>query len=119
MDEPEAQTVLLPGNAGAVEVLAKFFRALGDPNRLRLLEFLLDEEHSAGECVTYVGLSQGRVSSHLACLTSCGFVSVRREGRYAYFKVTDPRVAELVVLARNIAAGNAAELAACFRIDGG
>lgn len=118
MDQAEAPGTVLPGNAGAIEVLAKFFRALGDPSRLRLLEFLLHEEHSAGECVTHVGLSQGRVSSHLACLANCGFVSVRRQGRFAYFKVTDPRVAELVTLARNVAAANAAEVAACLRVDG-
>lgn len=117
MREPSKLSGLLPANAGAVEVLAKFFRALGDPSRLRLLEFLLHEEHSAGECVAHVGLSQGRVSSHLACLVGCGFVEGRRQGRYTYFKVTDHRVAELVILARTLAADNATELAACFRID--
>jgi len=42
------------------EVVAKFFRALGDPTRLRLLEFLLDDEHTVTDCVAVAGLSQGR-----------------------------------------------------------
>ncbi|WP_205669062.1 ArsR/SmtB family transcription factor [Amycolatopsis suaedae] len=97
-------------------MVAKFFRALSDPVRLRLLEFLLHDEHTVTECVTHVGLSQGRVSTHLGCLADCGYVEVRREGRFAYYRVGDPRVAELVLLARSLAADNATALAACMRI---
>jgi DNA-binding transcriptional ArsR family regulator len=111
--EPAA---LLPTEASGVEMVAKFFRALGDPVRLRLLEFLLHEEHTVSECVAHIGLSQGRVSTHLACLSDCGYVQVRRQGRFAHYRVSDPRVAELVLLARSLAADNAAALAACMRI---
>ncbi|TAM83693.1 MAG: ArsR family transcriptional regulator, partial [Jatrophihabitans sp.] len=112
----DASLAFLPETDSGVEVVAKFFRALADPTRLRLLEFLLTDEHTVGECVEYAGLSQGRVSSHLACLAVCGYVQVRRAGRFAHYKVTDPRVAELVLLARSLAADNAAALAACVRI---
>lgn len=108
---------LLPVEPNGVEMVAKFFRALGDPVRLRLLEYLLDAEHTVTECVSHIGLSQGRVSTHLACLADCGYVQVRREGRFAHYKATDPRVAELVLLARSLAADNAAALAACMRIS--
>lgn len=108
-----APAALLPEAAGGVEVLARFFRALGDPARLRLLEFLLDGEHTVTECVRRIGLSQGRVSSHLACLADCGYVEGRREGRFTRYKVADPRVADLVVLARSMAADNAVALADC------
>ena len=108
--------LLLPVPGAGVEVVAKFFRALGDPARLRLLEFLLPAEHTVTECVAHIGLSQGRVSAHLACLADCGYVQPRREGRFAYYKVADPRVADLVTLARSLAADNAAALADCVRI---
>lgn len=108
---------LLPDTDDGVSVVAKFFRALGDPSRLRLLEFLLDGEHTVGECVEQVGLAQGRVSAHLACLADCGYVQARREGRKAFYKVADPRVAQLVLLAHALAADNACALAACMRID--
>jgi DNA-binding transcriptional ArsR family regulator len=101
---------------GTVDTVAKFFRALADPTRLRLLEFLLREEHTVSECVAVAGLSQGRVSTHLACLSDCGYVQVRRQGRFAYYTVADPRVAELVLLAHVLVADNAAALAACTRI---
>ena len=106
----------LPETDSGVEVVAKFFRALGDPGRLRLLEFLLSTEHTVTECVAHLGLVQSRVSSHLACLSDCGYVQVRREGRFAHYKVADPRVADLVMLARSLAADNAAALADCVRI---
>ncbi|GAB3394189.1 winged helix-turn-helix transcriptional regulator [Amycolatopsis echigonensis] len=114
LPEPAA---LLPTEPAGVEMVAKFFRALGDPARLRLLEFLLHEEHTVTECVAHIGLSQGRVSTHLGCLSDCGYVQLRREGRFAYYRVTDPRVAELVMLARALVADNASALAACLRID--
>ena len=118
MPEARATTAaLLPVDSGGVQVVAKFFRALGDPVRLRLLEFLLSAEHTVTECVAQVGLSQGRVSSHLSCLADCGYVTLRRAGRFSYYRVADPRVADLVLLARALAAENTASLASCVRID--
>ena len=80
MTEVSAQVRLLPTTVGGVDTVAKFFRALGDPTRLRLLEFLLHDEHTVTECVAHVGLSQSRVSTHLSCLADCGYVQVRRTG---------------------------------------
>jgi ArsR family transcriptional regulator, cadmium/lead-responsive transcriptional repressor len=115
--EPKAAPAsLLPVEAPMVDTVAKFFRALGDPTRLRLLEFLLDDEHTVSECVAHVGLSQGRVSVHLACLADCGYVACRRAGRNAFYRVADPRVADLVVLAHALAADNSCALQACQRI---
>jgi DNA-binding transcriptional ArsR family regulator len=110
---------LLPAGDDGVALVAKFFRALSDPTRLRLLELLLHQEHTVGECVARIGLAQGRVSSHLACLADCGYVLARRSGRRTFYRVADPRVAELVLLARSLAADNSAALAECVRIPAG
>ena len=110
-------TALIATNLGGRQVLAKFFRALGDPTRPVLLEFLVHDEHTVSECVQAAGLSQGRVSSHLGCLADCGYVVARREGRHTYYRVIDPRVADLVLLARSLAAENTAAIAASARID--
>jgi DNA-binding transcriptional ArsR family regulator len=117
MSTARRSVTLLPSEFTGVAVIAKFFRGLGDPTRLRLLEFVLHEEKTVSECVAHVGLAQSRVSTHLGCLADCGFVQVRREGRYAYYRVADPRVAELVMLARSLSADNAAALTECIRID--
>ncbi len=57
------------------------------------------------------------MSTHLGCLADCGFVSVRRDGRFAFYSVADPRVAELMMLARSLSAENARAVAECLRID--
>ena len=117
MSEKRRAATLLPSEPAGRAVIAKLFRARGDPTRLRLLEFVLHEEKSVSACVEHVGLAQGRVSTHLACLADCGFVQVRREGRFAFYRVVDPRVAELVLLGRALSADNVAALSACMRID--
>lgn len=118
MAEPlPMSTGLLPDNDAGIGVLAKFFGGLGDVTRLRLLEFVLPAEHSVSECVAHVGLSQGRVSTHLRCLADCGYVQVRRAGRHAYYRVADPRVAQLVRLAQSLAARNGGALATCLSLD--
>jgi DNA-binding transcriptional ArsR family regulator len=118
MTDSRRTATLLPADPTGRAVIAKFFRTLGDPTRLRLLEFVLHEEKTVTQCVEHVGLAQGRVSTHLACLADCGFVQVRREGRYTHYRVVDPRVAELVLLARSLSADNVAALSDCMRIDG-
>ena len=117
MTDERRTTTLLPPEPAGRAVIAKLFRALGDPNRLRLLEFVLHEEKSVSECVEHIGLAQGRVSTHLSCLADCGFVDVRRDGRFTRYKVADPRVADLVMLARAVSADNVAVLSECMRID--
>jgi DNA-binding transcriptional ArsR family regulator len=105
-----------PGGT-ALELVAKFFRALGDPTRLDLLVFLAGRGEATGsECVERAGLSQGRVSAHLACLVSCGLVTMSRHGRYAYYKVTDERVSELVAVGTDMTAEHAASIAACLKV---
>lgn len=118
MTDTSRTQALLPTEPAGRAVIAKLFRALGDPTRLRLLEFVLHEEKTVSQCVEHVGLAQGRVSTHLACLADCGFVQLRRDGRFAHYRVVDPRVAELVLLARALSADNIAALSECMRIDG-
>ena len=70
-ETPHPSPTLLPATANGVEMVAKFFRALGDPARLRLLEFLLNEEHTVSECIAHIGLSQGRISTHYRTAVMC------------------------------------------------
>lgn len=98
-----------------VELLAKFYRGLGDPTRLRILEHLLDGEKSVGELVNLIGSPQGRISSHLACLRQCGFAVVRNSGRNAYYRVVDQRVARILRLGESMVQDNAERIFACTR----
>lgn len=115
MSEEEA-----PG-AGALDVdaadlYARFFRALGDPTRVRLLHVLLDAptgERSVSDLIAAVGAPQSRVSTHLGCLRWCGLVQTRREGKQVYYRVGDPRVRELLTVAGAVLRDHAAGVASC------
>lgn len=107
----------VPNDPAGREQLARFYRALGDPTRLVLLAFCAGAERTGNECVGAAKLSQSRVSAHLACLVSCGLVSVRRCGRFAYYQVTDPKVAELVSVGTGIVTDHAESIAACTKVS--
>jgi DNA-binding transcriptional ArsR family regulator len=108
----------LPAAPLETDLVAKYFRGLGDPIRLRILELLQSEgELSVGELVDRLALPQPNVSNHLACLRWCGFVAARREGRTVYNQIADPRVAGMLELAQSLLADNAEHVAACCRIE--
>ena len=101
------------------DLVAKYFRGLGEPTRLRILELLRDEgELSVGELVQRLGVPQPKVSNHLACLRWCGFIEARREHRTVYNRIADKRVVKMLDLAHALLADNAEHVAACCRIEG-
>ena len=100
------------------DLVAKYFRGLGDPIRLRILELLRAEgELSVGELVERLGLAQPKVSNHLACLRWCGFIEARREHRRVLNRIADSRVLEMLDLAHALLEENADHVAACCRIE--
>ncbi len=108
----------LPATPVPTDLVAKYFRGLGDPIRLRILELLRSEgELSVGELVRRLGLPQPQVSNHLACLRWCGFVEAHRQGRTVYNRVADERVEAMLELAKSLLADNAEHVAACSRIE--
>ena len=108
----------LPAAPLATDLVAKYFRGLGDPSRVRMLELLRDEgELSVGQLVERLGLPQPKVSNHLACLRWCGFIEARRDGRTVYNRISDARVEAMLGLAHSLLADNAEHVAACCRIE--
>lgn len=94
-------------------VTARFFKGLGDPIRLKILEFLEDGERSVSEIVERLGLSQNHVSMHLGCLRWCGYVKTRKEGRYVYYSLGDPKVMKILHLAKELLQGSETHLLTC------
>jgi DNA-binding transcriptional ArsR family regulator len=100
------------------DLLAKYFRGLGDPTRLRILRLLGEEgELSAGQLVERLDMPQATVSTHLGCLRWCGFVATRREQRSVIYRLGDVRVSELVAIANSLLDDNAEHVACCQTID--
>jgi len=110
---------VLPEAPVEADLIAKYFRGLGDPTRVRILEMLAEHgELSVGQLVARLGQSQPKVSNHLACLRWCGFVATRREHPSVIYSVADERILQLLGLGRSLLADNAEHVAACARIDG-
>ena len=108
----------LPASPAATDLVAKYFRGLGDPLRVRILELLRDEgELSVGELVARLGAPQPKVSNHLACLRWCGFVEAERRHRTVLNRIADERVVQMLDLAQSLLSDNAEHVAACCRID--
>jgi DNA-binding transcriptional ArsR family regulator len=105
------------GTDATAELYAKFFRGLGDPTRVKIVQLLLERPRKVGELVSILGSPQGRVSSHLGCLRWCGFVESVREGRNVMYRVSDPRVKALLANAQELLQQNAQRIASCFIID--
>jgi DNA-binding transcriptional ArsR family regulator len=95
---------------------ARFFRVLGDPTRLRILELLLAGPCTVSELTAAAGVPRARVSNHLACLRWCGFARSERRGRQVVYRAADSRLAGLLAAARPLIAGRADHLASCQRI---
>ena len=120
MTEPTLATTpfVRPEAPAEPDLMAKYFRGLGDQTRVRILELLQEHgELSVGELVERLGQSQPKVSNHLACLRWCGFVHTRRAHPSVYYRVADERVTQLLALGRALLADNAEHVAACGRID--
>jgi len=99
-----------------VQALSRYFRVLGDPTRLRILESLVERERTVSELVAVVGASQSKVSNHLACLRWCRFVEAERRGRSVVYRIADERLVDLLALAGSLAEPNCDHLASCRRI---
>jgi len=95
---------------------ARFFRVLGDPTRLRILELLVDAPRTVSELVEALNCPQSRVSNHLACLRWCEVVDAERHGRQVTYRICDQRVRGLVEAARSMAAEHCDHLVSCQRI---
>jgi len=74
---------------------AKIFKALSDPVRLEILDFLRDGEKCVCVIVPHVKLIQPVVSRHLRILKECGLVRDRKDGNRRLYSITDPQVFRL------------------------
>jgi ArsR family transcriptional regulator len=98
-----------PINPEAAELIARRFRALSDPTRLRILDYLRNtDEASVGEIADALGASQQNVSKHLGALLAEAFVARRKRGTSSLYRIADPGVHELC---DGVCAGIEAQLA--------
>ncbi len=84
------------------QMKAEFFRILGHPVRVRILELLRDGEHTVGDLQLQLQMDSSGTSQHLGALRKQGILDSRREGTSVYYSVRDPRIFQLLEVARQI-----------------
>lgn len=87
-------------------VKADLFRVLGHPARVRILELLRDGEMGVGALTAALGLDPSGTSQHLGVMRRAGILESRREGTSVFYRARDPRVFELLDVARAILTSN-------------
>ena len=84
------------------QLKAEFFKTLGHPARIRVLELLSEREMAVGELLPELRLEASNLSQQLAVLRRAGLVTTRKDGAQVYYSLTSPHVAELLAVARVI-----------------
>jgi ArsR family transcriptional regulator len=96
-------TVLANGSPQPIHrVKAQFFRVLGHPVRVRILELLRDGERSVGALQAALEIDSSGTSQHLGALRREGLLESQRDGNSVYYRVKDPRTFQLLEVARQI-----------------
>jgi DNA-binding transcriptional ArsR family regulator len=94
-----------PVSAPLYQLKAEFFRTLGHPARIRVLELLSEREHAVSEMLPRVGVEAAYLSQQLAVLRRAKLVVTRKQGSAVYYSVARPEVAALLRTAREILSG--------------
>src|SRR6266545_4747530 len=100
-DEARASVVGVP----LYQLKAEFFKTLGHPARIRILELLAEGERSVGELAPEVGLESSHLSQQLGVLRRAGVIIARKQGNSVIYSLASPQVAELLAVARAVLTG--------------
>jgi DNA-binding transcriptional ArsR family regulator len=84
---------------------AEFFKTLGHPARIRILEILAQGDRSVGELQPEVGLEASHLSQQLGVLRRAGVVVARKQGNSVIYSMASPDLAELLAVARKVLTG--------------
>jgi ArsR family transcriptional regulator len=90
-------------------IKAEFFRVLGHPVRVRMLELLRDGNLTVGELRELIDIDSSSASQHLAALRRLGLVEATKEGTSVRYAVRDPLIFELLEVARRVILTNLTE----------
>jgi ArsR family transcriptional regulator len=81
-----------------LELIARHFRLLGEPMRLKILQVVCKEPHTVGDIVAATGATQANVSKHLALLAAAGILKREKDGQCVYYGAEGQLVVQLCEL---------------------
>ena len=90
------------------ETVADFFSALGDPNRLRILHVVLQQEMCTSDLAVTLSIGEPLVSQHLRVLRDMELVESRRAGRVVYYSARSRDVGRVLEMALRLQGNEAA-----------
>ncbi len=105
MDEMDRHGKATQASTPLYQLKSEFFKTLGHPVRIRVLELLSVREHAVAEMLPEVGVEAASLSQQLAVLRRANLVVTRREGSNVYYSLIDSQIAELLSVARSILSG--------------
>jgi len=97
------------------ELIARRFRAMAEPIRIKLLDRLRDGEATVNDLAGHVGASQQNVSKHLGVLADAGILARRRDGNRVYYRIADEGV---LILCETVCGSLERQLAALHELMG-
>ncbi|MEX2105913.1 MAG: metalloregulator ArsR/SmtB family transcription factor [Solirubrobacterales bacterium] len=83
-------------------IKAEFFRTLGHPARVGVLELLKDGEMTVGDLQAELGIDSSGASQHLSAMRRQGILEARKEGTSVFYRVRDPRIFQMLESARQV-----------------
>ncbi len=84
------------------EIKAELFKALAHPARVRILELLVDREHTVGEMAPLVGLEASHLSQQLGILRRARLVTARKDGTRVVYAIRDRALVDLLAVAKRL-----------------
>lgn len=87
------------------QVKAEFFKTLGHPARIRILELLAARDRTVGELLPEIGLEASNLSQQLGVLRRAGVVLATKEGNTVVYSIASPVITELLAVARKALTG--------------
>ena len=80
----------------ALSQAAECLKTLAHPHRLRMVQMLLQGRYTVGELAEACEIPSHMASEHLRLMQRCGFMTCEKEGRNAYYKITEPHLANIM-----------------------
>jgi ArsR family transcriptional regulator, zinc-responsive transcriptional repressor len=90
----QAKTTLIP--LPALNQAAECLRTLAHPHRLRMVQMLLKDRYSVGQLAKACEIASHMASEHLRLLQRCGFLKATKDGRFVYYEIAEPHLAEIM-----------------------
>lgn len=75
---------------------AECLKTLAHPHRLRMVQMLLQGKYTVGELAEACEIPSHMASEHLRLMQRCGFLASEKEGRFVYYTIAEPHLANIM-----------------------